>query len=92
MVLTPETARLLADAVDRRSSRSDRLGINPFSDGSTIYRLDCEGEILEIVAFARSALAARMAFEYLCSHDPEQSFSQRRRSWVEVERIVSRQP
>jgi hypothetical protein len=90
VILTPETARLVADAIERRPCRPDRLRFDPFSDGSTIYRLDGRGEIIEIVAFARNALATRAAFDYLCEREPEQSFVQRRRAWIEAERIVER--
>lgn len=66
----------------------DRSWIDVHAQGSAIYKLDAQGDIDEVVAFASNSIVARAAFNELCASYPRYSFSQRRRSWVEEERIV----
>jgi len=92
--LTPETAALLVNALRDAAEAarpSGRLSVDLYAEGSTIYQLDHRGEIFQIVAWARNALVARTTFEYLCEKYPKESFSQRRRSWVEADRIIKRE-
>ncbi|MET3790635.1 hypothetical protein ABID37_000826 [Aquamicrobium terrae] len=65
-----------------------RSWIDVHAQGSAIYKLDAKGDIEEVVAFASNSIVARAAFNELCASYPRYSFSQRRRSWVEEERIV----
>ena len=88
--LSPSTARLIAGLIDQSQRPRDLSDINHFSEGSAVFRLDHRGEIAEIVAFARSALAAKAAFEYLCENYPNESYMQKRRAWVEGLRIVEK--
>lgn len=88
VVLSPDTARLVAALIEERTVPKVRSLIDPFSEGSAVYRLDHRGEIAEIVAFARNALAAKAAFEYLCAYNPNESYLQKRRAWIEGKRIV----
>jgi hypothetical protein len=93
VVLSPETALAVAEHLDGRppSRGPDRLSnIDAFTQGSAVYRLYPNGERAELIAFASSALVARAAFDYVCERYPEDSFSQRRRAWVEAERIVQK--
>jgi hypothetical protein len=52
--------------------------------------LDANGDVMEILAWARNAIVARVAFEELCRREPGYHLQQRRKSWVEEERIVGR--
>jgi hypothetical protein len=52
--------------------------------------LDAKGDVMEILAWARNAIVARVAFEELCRREPGYHLQQRRKSWVEEERIVGR--
>ena len=88
VVLTPETALSLCSFIEDTGRPLMRGIVAPFDEGSAVYRVDDKGDIVELVAFARSALVARAAFDYLCDRFPEGSYSQRRRAWVEAERIV----
>lgn len=67
-----------------------RFTFDPYSEGSCIYQLDDEGNIYELVAWAKNTLAANAAFEELCKRNPGTSYLQKRRSHVENERIVKR--
>jgi hypothetical protein len=87
-VVSPETAKLIAFLIDPPRRPPDRFHIDAYAQGSAIYKLDAKGEIDEVVAFAKSTLTARAAFLELCESNPRYSFSQRRKSWVEDERIV----
>ena len=84
-MLSPETALLVAQLIAPASPPAMK---DLYAEGSTIYQLDHRGEIFQIVAWARNALVARTTFEYLCEKYPKESFSQRRRSWVEADRII----
>lgn len=86
-IISPETARLIATLIESQRQYRDRFQIDVHSQGSAVYKLDAKGEIEEAVAFARNSLVARAAFNELCARYPKDSFSQRRRSWVEAERI-----
>lgn len=87
VTLSPETAQLVAQVLEGRQITMPAT-VDVFSQGSAVYRVNEKGDIAEIVAFARSALAARAAFDYLCNRDPRASFEQRRRAWVEADRII----
>lgn len=67
-----------------------RFNFDPYSEGSCVYETDAEGNIRELVAWAKSTLVANVAFEKLCEQNPETSYLQKRRSWVENERVVPR--
>lgn len=89
VVLSPETARRVAQCLDTPTPRRPSIwNINAHADGSTVYLLDARGEIVEVVAFAKSGLVARAAFDYLCENQPKESYSQRSGARVEAERIV----
>lgn len=90
VVLSPETALRLTQCLDTAPRRASIWNINVHVEGSTVYLLDARGEIAEVVAFAKSALVARAAFEYLCENHPNESYSQRSGARVEAERIVDR--
>jgi hypothetical protein len=91
--LTPETALLVAAALEAfapkpepvqlHQSPDDRLRVDVYSTGSAVYRLRRDGGIAEVVAWARSTLVARTAYEKLVEQYPGESFMQKRRSWVE---------
>lgn len=89
VVLSPETALRVAATLAPASRRPVNGFIDPFSEGSSVYRVNEQNDILELVAFARSALVARAAFDHLCERYPNESYSQRRRAWVEADRIVA---
>lgn len=96
VTLSPETALLVAQLIAPASpppmkDPHARFRVDLYAEGSTIYQLDHRGEIFQIVAWARNALVARTAFDYLCEKYPKESFSQRRRSWVEADRIIKRE-
>ncbi len=89
VVLSPETAYYLCGLMTPKpEGPGARFRIDVHADGSAIYELDAAGEIKTVVAFARNASVARAAFDYLCKEYPEDSFSQRRRSWIEAQRIA----
>lgn len=87
-VLSPDTARLIALLLEAPRQHRDRPWVDVHAQGSAIYKLDAKGDIEEVVAFASNSIVARAAFNELCASYPRYSFSQRRRSWVEEERIV----
>jgi hypothetical protein len=96
VVLSPPTAlwlaRQLQSIVARQQAARSRtkFDVDLYSTGSCVMEVDGAADIVEVVGWARSSLAARAAFEYLSAHNPEKSFHQRRRSWVEAQRIVKR--
>ncbi len=63
-----------------------------YSSGSTIYLLDSAGNDSEVVAWAKSTMVARAAFDHLCRQYPDRSFEMRRKAWVEEERVIARAP
>jgi hypothetical protein len=65
--------------------RPDPWKIDLYSEGSCVYRLDSDGEIESIAAWARSSLVAAEAFKALSEQYPRDRFSQRRRGFVERE-------
>lgn len=85
VVLSPNTARLIAMAIDRPSYRASNSlwEINLYEVGSCIYRLDGEGGIDRVDAWARSTLIAEAAFRASLDAYPKYRFEQRRRGWVE---------
>lgn len=66
----------------------NKWNIDLYDTGSCIYEVDERGNVIEIVAWAKNSTIARQAFEALCRQYPNRSFEQRRRAWVEEERIV----
>lgn len=92
VLLSPETALAVAEHLAGPAIRgpTSKWNIDVYTQGSAIYRLNDKGEPAEVMAFAGNALVARAAFDYLCKHNPEDSFSQVRRAWVEAERIVDK--
>jgi hypothetical protein len=68
----------------------DKWQFDLYATGSCIYELDDRGEVSRVVAWAASSAVARAAFERLCAQYPDRSFCQRRRAWVEEERILTR--
>lgn len=90
VVLSPETARRVASHLDPPPPQKSIWNINAHADGSAVYQLDARGEIVEVVAFAKSTLVARAAFDYLCENRPNESYSQRNGARVEAKRIVDR--
>lgn len=86
VTLTPETTALLVNALRAATSSEksrERLAVDLYSEGSTIYRLNQAGESEEVVAWGRNALVARAALEELKRRYPGARFIQCRRSWVE---------
>jgi hypothetical protein len=65
--------------------RPDPWKIDLYSEGSCVYRLDSDGEIESIAAWARNSLVAAEAFKALVKQYPNDRFEQRRRSHVENE-------
>lgn len=61
-----------------------------YDTGSCVYELDERGNVREVVAWAKNSMIARKAFVALCEQYPDRSFEQRRRAWVEDERIVKK--
>jgi hypothetical protein len=51
--------------------------------GSAIYSLGRDGEISEVEAWAKSSLVANAAFDVLVRNNPQESYMQKRKSWVE---------
>ena len=91
-LLSPATTHLVADALDAYVPKpppapvkrpGDQLRVDLYAEGSTIYRLTRQGEIFELVAWARNSLVARVAFDELVRRYPRDHFSQRRRSFEE---------
>jgi hypothetical protein len=98
VVLSPSTAvwiaRQIHNAVRRQKSGPSapvsKFCIDLYDTGSCIISLDAKGDMTEILAWARHAIVARAAFEELCRREPGYHLQQRRKSWVEKERIVGR--
>ena len=100
VVLSPSTAlwiaRQIRNAVQRRENQKlqprkiDKFAIDLYDTGSCIMNVDDEGDILEILAWARNSLVARAAFDELCRREPNYSLHQRRGGWIEGERLVCR--
>jgi hypothetical protein len=98
IVLSPPTAlwmaRQIQNAVTRQKSGPSASGskfcLDLYGTGSCIISLDAKGDMMEILAWARNAIVARAAFEELCRREPSYHLQQRRKSWVEEERIVCR--
>ena len=95
IVLTPSTALWIARQIQGAVARQNaprppisKFGIDLYATGSCVMQVDTEADILEVVAWARNSIAARAAFEELCRLNPEKSYHQRRKSWVEAERMV----
>jgi hypothetical protein len=93
-LLSPETTILVAEALDAYAPKPPeqeyrdpdaRFSVNVFKSGSAIYRLDRDGEIFEVAAWAKSTSVARSAFDRLLEQYPNDRFMQKRRSWVERE-------
>ncbi|CAM5418076.1 hypothetical protein ATER59S_02351 [Aquamicrobium terrae] len=93
-LLSPGTSALVAKALESYApppprppprSPSARFVIDVFEKGSAIYKLDRQGEILEVVAWAQSTLAANATFADLVERNPTERFRQKRKSWVEQE-------
>jgi hypothetical protein len=93
-LLSPKTTILVAEALDAYAPKPPeqeyrdpdaRFSVNVFKSGSAIYRLDRDGEIFEVAAWARSTSVARSAFDRLIEQYPNDRFMQKRRSWVERE-------
>ena len=84
---------LVRHDAEARSSRvpDPRIDIDMYASGSRVLRVNDNADIIEIVAWANNALVARTAFDELCRREPDQSFHQRRRSWVEAERMIVQQ-
>ena len=74
------------------AARPDINGVSLYDQGSSVYRLDAEGEMESIVAWVRSSVVAARAFDALVYHYPAESFSQRRRAVIENERIAPAGP
>jgi hypothetical protein len=70
------------------SNPKDRWSVDLYSEGTCVYELDAAGEVVGIVAWARNSLAAAAAFDEICKRQPGTSFSRRRRSHVEADRLV----
>lgn len=87
VTIRADTARILAEI--SRNSRPPAAGperhfnIDLYATGSCIYELDEGDSIMGIVAWARSSIVARAAFDVLKAAQPRNRFVQRRRSWVE---------
>lgn len=86
--ISADTARKIADALmrlDRPTAPQPRhrLHVDFFSGGSTIYQVGNDGELVEVVAWARNALVARAAYDEMAAREPESRFEQRRRAYVE---------
>jgi len=47
-----------------------------------------DGDIVEVVGWAKSTLVAGAAFDARCLQNPNASYQQRRKSWVEKQRAV----
>ena len=93
VVLSPETALAVVEHLEGPAASrgpTDRWSVDVHTQGSAVYRLNDKGEAAEIMAFAPNTLVAGAAFEFLCKHYPEDSFSQRRRGLVEAERVVGK--
>jgi hypothetical protein len=67
---------------------TDRFRVDLYADGHCVYRLDRNGEIASIEAWARNALIARAAYDALIAQYPQEWFSLRHRGFVTDERIA----
>ncbi|MGB3899821.1 MAG: hypothetical protein WA973_14875 [Mesorhizobium sp.] len=94
--VSAETAALVADALDAYAppppapptkSPDSRFSLNAYMSGSAIYSLGRDGEISEVVAWAQNSLAANAAFDVLVRNNPQESYMQKRKSWVERESV-----
>ncbi|MEP9389674.1 hypothetical protein [Mesorhizobium sp. KR9-304] len=63
-----------------------------YAEGSCIYEVDGDGDLVDLVGWAKNSVAAAAAFAELCARNPGTSYQQRRKSWVENERIVGQPP
>jgi hypothetical protein len=95
VILSPSTAlwmaRQIQNAMRRKSGPSapaSKFCVDLYGTGSCIISLDAKGDMTEILAWARNAIIARAAFEELCRREPSYHLQQRRKSWVEEERMV----
>jgi hypothetical protein len=95
VILSPSTAlwmaRKIQNAMRRKSGPSapaSKFCVDLYGTGSCIISLDAKGDMTEILAWARNAIIARAAFEELCRREPSYHLQQRRKSWVEEERMV----
>lgn len=59
----------------------DKWKIDLYSEGACVYAVDKDGNIREVVAWARNHLAAKAAFDYLRTRNPTERYSVRNRSW-----------
>ncbi len=93
-LLSPSTSLLVAEALETHvpppprppaPSPSARFLVDVFERGSAIYKLDRQGEILEVVAWAQSTLTANVAFADLVERNPKERYMQKRKTWVENE-------
>jgi hypothetical protein len=101
VVLLPSTALWLVQEIEK-GARLQRISTLPSPDcrhdvdmyqrGSRILEIDGSGNIVDVVAWASNGIAARQAFDYLCEFEPGKSFEQRRRGWVESDRIMTVTP
>lgn len=92
LVQMMRNAMVRHDAETRSSSvRDPRIDIDMYATGSRVLRVNDNADIIEIVAWANNAVVARAAFDELCRREADQSFHQRRRSWVEAERMIVQQ-
>jgi hypothetical protein len=96
VVLSPSTAiwiaRQIQNAVRRQKSGPliSKFCVDLYDTGSCIISLDAKGDMMEILAWARNAIIARAAIEELCRREPSYHLQQRRKSWVEEERMAGR--
>ena len=92
--LAPATARLIAQLLENRlpiNCPGSAWNVDLYAKGSCVLKLDREGNVEEVVAWARSAGVARAALGALTGTDARTSYEQRRGSWVEA-RIDPRLP
>ena len=61
------------------------LYVDPYLEGSCVYRLDKNGDDLELVAWARNSGYARLVLDALRRDHPDDRFEQRRRARIESE-------
>ncbi len=96
VVLSPPTALWIARQIQNAIARRDvppvksHFNIDLYASGSCVMQVNSNEDIVEVVAWAKSSIAARAAFDHLCDRDPERSYQQRRGGWIEGDRLVKR--
>ncbi|MEW9808727.1 hypothetical protein ABUE31_22280 [Mesorhizobium sp. ZMM04-5] len=97
IALSPATALMLVETVrsaiahpQQAPPATSKFNVDLYGTGSCIMEVDQNADIRKVVAWAENTLAARAAFDELCRRNPTTSYHQRRRSWVEADRMVKR--